>query len=101
MSLAYHNNYGHSNQYESRIKQLEEDKAHLSQAIEELNMCYQHKIRLLEGTITQQQQRYDELLEWKQEHINKSLFEVQRYENEIKKMIEILDNAHKNFEQEK
>ena len=41
--------------------------------------------------------KYEELLEWKQNHINKSLFEVEKYEIEIKKMIEILDMAHHNF----
>ena len=45
--------------------------------------------------------KYEELLEWKQEHIDKSLFDVERYELEIKKMIQILDNAHHNFEKEK
>lgn len=33
--------------------------------------------------------------------MDKSLIDVQRYEMEIKKMIEILDNAHANFQQEK
>lgn len=33
--------------------------------------------------------------------MDKSFIDVQRYELEIKKMIEILDNAHSNFEQEK
>jgi len=33
--------------------------------------------------------------------MDKSLFEVERYELEIKKMIQILDNAHHNFEKEK
>lgn len=29
--------------------------------------------------------------------MDKSLFDIERYEREIKKMIEILDNAHANF----
>jgi hypothetical protein len=42
---------------------------------------------LLEDTISHQQQKYEELLEWKQNNINANLFEVEKYEIEIKKMI--------------
>jgi prefoldin subunit 5 len=66
---------------QARVKELESDKAELQVAIEELNSCYQEKIRLLEATIQGQQEKCEELLSWKQAHIDKSLFDVQRYED--------------------
>lgn len=98
--MNYHNNYM-PNPLEKKVKQLEEDKRQLSQAIDDLNSCYQEKIYLLEKSISQQQGKYEELLEWKQNYVDKSLFDIERYEMEIKKMIQILDNAHSNFEKEK
>ena len=98
--MNYHNNYM-PNPLEKKVKQLEEDKRQLSQAIDDLNSCYQEKIYLLEKSILQQQGKYEELLEWKQNYVDKSLFDIERYEMEIKKMIQILDNAHSNFEKEK
>jgi hypothetical protein len=58
--LTYHNN--NPNPLEARVKQLEAEKSQLINAIEELNACYQEKIHLLESTISQQQQKYEELL---------------------------------------
>lgn len=98
--MNYHNNYM-PNPLEKKVKQLEDDKRQLSQAIDDLNSCYQEKIYLLEKSISQQQGKYEELLEWKQNYVDKSLFDIERYEMEIKKMIQILDNAHSNFEKEK
>jgi hypothetical protein len=46
--MMTHQSHGHySNPLESRVKQLEADKQQLSNAIEELNLCYQEKISLL------------------------------------------------------
>lgn len=87
----------HNNPLEPLVKQLEKDKLDLSQAIDSLNQCYQQKIALLEDTINQQHDRIEELLEWKNGYIDRNLFEVERYEIEIKKMIDILDNAHLAF----
>lgn len=94
-------NYSAGNPLQKRVQELEEDNKKLVSAIDELNYYYQEKVFLLEKTISQHQQKYEQLLEWKQGHIDKSLFEVERYEMQIKKMIEILDNAHTNFQQEK
>jgi hypothetical protein len=33
--------------------------------------------------------------------VNRNLFDVEKYEIEIKRMIETLDNAHKHFESDK
>ena len=89
------------NPLEKRVQELEEDNKQPTKAIEDLNACYSQKIYLLEQTISQQNLKYEELLEWKQQHIDKSLFDVERYEVEIEKMIAILDNAHLNFEKQK
>jgi DNA repair exonuclease SbcCD ATPase subunit len=85
-------------QLQGEMKQLLADKQGLSAAIEELNLCYQQKIVLLEATIAHQHQRYEEILDWKQSYVNRGLIEVEKYEAEIKKMIDTLDNAHTEFE---
>lgn len=40
-------------------------------------------------------------MEWKNSYLDRNLFDVERYEIEIKKMIDILDNAHLAFEGER
>ena len=87
-------------QYErerERVQQLERDNEDLSRAIQDLNDCYQQKIRIMEESIAGHHSRCEELLEWKKEYIGRSLFQVEKYEGEIKKMIEIMENLHHNF----
>lgn len=55
MNYQSHSYQTNPHHLESRVKQLEADKQQLSTAIEELNLCYQEKIRLLETTIGHQQ----------------------------------------------
>lgn len=97
MSLTH---YG-GNSLERRVKELEQDKQQLSQAIEELNHCYQEKIMLLEHDLAEQKSKNQELLEWRQEHMGNNLVEFERYDKEIKKVIDVLDTLHKQFEREK
>lgn len=37
-------------------------------------------------------------MDWKQRYVNRGLIEVEKYEAEIRKMIDTLDNAHTEFE---
>lgn len=79
------------------VRQLQSDKRTLSEAISQLNVYYQQKIALIE----QQNKHYEEIIEEKDRHVKQARIETEKYEVETRRMIAILDNAHRNFENEK
>lgn len=84
-----------------KLKQAEKDNAELSNSIEELNSCYTQKIEVLEQTIEGYESRIEDLLNWKKDYIDGQLFDNQKYEEENKKLLGIIDQLYDTFEVEK